>query len=197
VRLAFHQPATPLDAFIPYFWDCADAPSHDRERILPSGTVELVVNLCEDEVRICDPEQPERLRRLPGIVVSGTYEGAFVIDPSQHASMIGVHFRPGGAFPFFGEAVGEISNSHVALEALWGRTAAVELRERLCSAGSPRNRFHILEEALKTRLQRRGQHPAVSIGLEIFGPTGTGDTVHSAAKRVGLSRRRFIQLFTQ
>lgn len=40
------------------------------------------------------------------------------------------------------------------------------------------------------------EHPAVSLALDIFGPAGIGDSVHAVAKRVGLSERRFIQVFT-
>lgn len=195
MRLFSHEPGRPLGDFVHSFWDCIDAPAHPRERILPSGTIELVVNLREDEVRIYDSEQPECYRRFSGIVVSGPYAGAFVIDPSQHASMMGVHFRPGGAFPFFGAAVGELANCHLALEDLWGRSAS-ELRERLCSAATPQKRFQILEEVLRARLRWLSEHPAVSLALEIFGPAGIGDSVRAATKRVGLSQRRFIRVFT-
>lgn len=195
MRFFSHEPARPLGDFIHNFWDCTDAPSHPRERILPSGTIEIVVNLREDEIRIYDPREPELYRRFPGIVVSGPYAGAFVIDPTQHASMMGVHFRPGGAFPFFGAAVGELANSHLALEDLWGRPA-IELRERLCSAATPQKRFQILEETLKARWRWLSEHPAVSLALDIFGPSGISDSVRAVAKRVGLSQRRFIQVFT-
>ena len=194
MRYFSHQPAPPLGDFVHNFWHCTDAPSHPRERILPSGTIELVINLREDEVRIFGSEQPEGYRRFPGIVISGTYAGAFVIDPSQHASIMGVHFRPGGAFPFFGAAVGELANSHLALEDLWGR-AAIELRDRLCSAPTQK-RFQILEETLQARLRWLPEHPAVSLALDIFGPAGIGDSVRAVAERVGLSQRRFIQIFT-
>jgi AraC-like DNA-binding protein len=195
MRFFSHEPARPLGDFVHSFWDCPDAPSHPRERILPSGTIELVINLREDEVRIYDSEQPTLYRRFPGIVVSGTYAGAFVIDPTQHASMMGVHFRPGGAFPFFGAAIGELANSHLALEDLWGRPA-IELRERLCAAATPQKRFQILEETLKARLRWLSEHPAVSLALDIFSPAGIGDSVRGVAERVGLSQRRFIQIFT-
>jgi AraC-like DNA-binding protein len=164
-------------------------------RILPSGANELVINLSEDEIRIYDSGQPESCRRFPGIVVAGTYAGALDIDPMQRASILGVHFRPGGAFPFFGEAVGELANRHVALEVLWGRSAT-ELREKLCSAPTSQKRFQILEEALTDRLQHFSEHPAVSLALDIFGPAGIGASVRAVAKRVGLSERRFIQVFT-
>lgn len=195
MRYSSHEPARPLGDFIHNFWHCVDVPSDPRVRVLPSGTIELVVNLSEDEVRTYDSAQPDRYRRFPGIVVSGTYAGALDLDPMQHATIMGIHFRPGGAFPFFGAAVAEFANSHVALEALWGRPAT-ELRERLCSAATPQKRFQILEEALNSRLRWLSEHPAVSLALDIFGPAGIGDSVRAVAERVGLSQRRFIQIFT-
>lgn len=62
-----HRPAPPLAEFVEWFWYCEDTPTHASARILPSGTVELVVNLRDDEVRI---DGPVRLR-LSGAVVSG------------------------------------------------------------------------------------------------------------------------------
>jgi len=195
MRFFSYKPAAPLGHLVEGFWDVAYAPSHPRVRILPSGSNELVINLSQDEIRIYDSEQPERCQRFPGIVVAGTYAGALDIDPMRHASMLGVHFKPGGAFPFFGEAVGELANSHVALEALWGRSAG-ELREKLCSAPTRQKRFQLLEEALTNRLQRLSKHPSVSLALDIFGSTGVGASVGAVAKRVGLSQRHFIQVFT-
>jgi hypothetical protein len=57
----------------------------------------LVINLTDDEIRIYDPSHPNRTRRYPGAVVSGPYSNFFLIDPLVHASIIGVHFRPGRA----------------------------------------------------------------------------------------------------
>jgi len=195
MRFFSYRPARPLGDFVDGFWDVTYAPSYPRVRILPSGTNELVINLSEDEIRIYDSGQPERCQRFPGIVVAGTYAGALDIDPMQHASMMGVHFKPGGAFPFLGAAVGELANSHLALEVLWGRSA-IELREKLCSAVTSQKRFQILEETLTDRLRCLSEHPAVSLALDIFGPAGIGDSVRAVAKRVGLSQRHFIQVFT-
>lgn len=195
MRIFSHQPASPLGDFVQGFWDVAYAPSHPKVRILPSGSNELVINLSEDEIRIYDPEQPEQCRRLPGIVVAGTYAGALDIDPMRNASMLGVHFKPGGAFPFFGAAIAELANRHAPLDVFWGRSAA-ELREKLCSAATRQKRFEILEETLTDRLRGLSEHPAVSLALDLFGPAGIGDSVRAVAQRVGLSQRRFIQVFT-
>ncbi len=191
-----HIPARPLHGFIDHFWMCSDKPLHSRERILPSGTIELVVNLSDDEVRVYDPIHRNQYRRFPGAVVSGPYASTFVIDPSQHASMMGVHFKPGGAFPFFGGVVGELANTHVALAELWG-PLAFELRERLCAAPTPQRRFRLMEESLTACLRPVRQHHAVvPAALDLFGQSGIGESVRGVARRVGLSQRRLIQVFT-
>jgi len=86
----------PLSDFISDFWLYDDyAPPHFKERILPSGTIELVINLRDDELRIHDRVGPRLCERFSGAVVSGTYGGFFVIDTAQETSLMGVHFKPG------------------------------------------------------------------------------------------------------
>jgi AraC-like DNA-binding protein len=191
-----YTPAPPLSEFIDRFWLCHDMSPNLKERILPSGTIELVINLREDEVRIYDPLRPERCKRFSGAVVSGTYSGCFVIDPAQHASILGVHFKPGGAFPFLGPPAGELADTHVDLETLWG-PRAVELRERLCSATTPIARFRLLEQALVARPFRPLEHHgAVPVALAAFGRTDVLPRVQEIVRSVGLSPRRFIEVFT-
>jgi len=40
------------------------------------------------------------------------------------ASVIGIHFQAGGAFPFFKLPVDELHNQHVGLDDLWERKPA-------------------------------------------------------------------------
>ena len=191
-----HTPTPRLARFVDCFWACSDAPAHRRERILPSGTIELVVNLREDEIRVYDPSDLDRCRRFSGAAISGTYSEAFVIDPLQHASIVAVHFRPGGAFPFLGMPAGELADTHVDLEDLWGPLAR-EVRERLCAAATPVARFHLLEEILLSRLGRSLEgHRAVPAALAALEPADKTWRVRDLAGDVGLSQRRFIQVFT-
>jgi AraC-like DNA-binding protein len=188
-----HVPGPPLDAFVENLWSLSDAPAHAREQILPSGTLELVINLDEDEFRIYDAagRPPKRFR---GAMVSGAYSGPFVIDTQEHASIIGVHFAPGGAVPFLGVPPGHLADVHLELETLWP-TRASELRERLCLVQTTVTRFRILEEALLARLRKPfKQHGAVRAALGHIARSGV--TIGAIADRVGLSHRRLIQIFT-
>jgi len=195
MRFRSYVPAPPLAAFVEDFWLYEDyRPRHLMERILPSGTTELVINLREDELRIYDRVRPGSCERFSGAVVSGPYARFFVIDTAEEASLLGVHFRNGGAFPFFGLPVSELVNTHVELEALWGR-AGRELRERLLGATRPIDRFRVLEAALVRRLLGISSRAAVvPYALAALGRE-TATPVHDVAQRTGLSHRRFIEVF--
>ncbi len=190
-----YVPGPPLSAFVEDFWLYEDyRPRHLRERILPSGTIELVINLRDDELRIYDRVRPGACERFPGAVVSGTYDRFFVIDTAEEASLVGVHFRAGGASPFFGLPASELANTHVALEALWGR-AGRELRERLQHATRPIDKFGLVEAALRQRLVGlTGPRAAVRLALQELSRSSL-TTVHDVTRQVGLSHRRFVEVF--
>ncbi len=142
-----HSPGPPLSEFVECFWLLESAQTSRKERILPSGTIELVVNLHEDEMRIHDAARPEQYKRFSGAIMSGTYSKVFVCDAMQHESILGVHFKPGGAFPFLGAPANELADAHIDLADLWGRPA-LALRERLCEATTLRRRFRVMENVL-------------------------------------------------
>jgi AraC-like DNA-binding protein len=193
-----HAPRRPLSEFIDYLWLFEESEQPRKQRILPSGTIELVVNLNEHEIQVQKPESPDRYERFSTTAVSGAYSCPFfVYDATQHKSMFGVHFRPGGAFPFLGIQPSEIADTHANLGDLWGRLA-LDLRERLYSAATACERFGVAEQILLSRLLlSRGSHAAVVTALKILGPSGTGAPVRDVAREVGLSHRRFVELFTR
>jgi AraC-like DNA-binding protein len=190
------HPGPPLSEFVEYFWALSDAPTHVREYVVPSGTIELVVNLQQDEFRIFDTgARPETHRRFPGAIVSGCYSQSFGIDTRDHAAILGVHFRPGGASGLLGAPPGELLDLHVALGDLWG-VLAIELRERLCAACSTSERFRIVEYALIGRLPD-GPHARSAIATAVRELDRPGVAVGDVAGELQLSRRRFIEIFTR
>ena len=196
LRYSVRAPGPPLGALVDSFWSLSDTPSHSKERIIPSGTLELVINLQDDEIRVFRPsDTEEECARLAGAVVSGAYSGAFAIDTRAHAAIVGIHFKPGGAATILGVPAGALADAHVELEALWGRRA-IELRERLCAAADSAQRFQILEQVLMGMLPRapnvRGE---VAMALGRLGAPRV--EVAEVAKEVHLSHRRFIELFTE
>ena len=69
-----HIPKPPLNEFVELFWfyDGFPARGHQKERLMPDGSVELVINLKEDETRVYDRETLDLSSSLPGTSVCGT-----------------------------------------------------------------------------------------------------------------------------
>jgi AraC-like DNA-binding protein len=190
----FCSPKPPLSEFVDSFWLYeGHATEHKIERILPTGTLELVINLRQNELRFYDTKLPENCSRFSGAIISGAHGRG--IAPAAEAFLIGVHFKPGGAFPFLGLPAGELIDTHIDLDTLWG-LSAVRLRERLCAARTTAERFQLLQQALLNRLcNGREKHYAVSATLEMFAKNQVQPTVREAAKYLGLSQRRLIEVF--
>lgn len=178
-----HIPRSPLSEFVELLWVFEGAlPRHASERVLPTGTLELVINLREETDRSFDS------------VVAGPHSRFFMLDTSRPASVIGVHFKPSGAFPFFTLPMDELRNQHVPLEALWGKRAT-DLRERLLATATDAAKLMLLERALLDLLHRPDRrHAAVGHALTTFyrGPRRIADVVDE----IGMSQRRFIRLFS-
>jgi AraC-like DNA-binding protein len=189
-------PQPPLSAFVLCFWYWQGAPeTHSKERLLPNGEVAIIFNLRDDPIRVYDAEDITRYSCYGSAVVSGARSNCFVIDTSQEERVIGIEFRPGGASPFFRMPVSEAENTAVSLEDLWSRCAG-EIRERLLAAPSVGCMMKTLERCLFEQLARPLElHPAVSHALEHFRRSGYSSRVTAITERIGMSSRRFIQLF--
>ncbi len=191
-------PRPPLSDFVELLWSYeGDDPPHAKERVLPTGTVELIVNLSEDTERVYDGQDPARFQSFRGALVCGAHSGYFVIDTASQASIMGVHFKPGGAFPFLGLPACELRDTHVSLDTLWG-AGADDLRDRLLEAETAEARFRVLERSLLAQAARPlARHPAVAFALKEFGDAAHARTVSEVTGRIGLSQRRFIRVFSE
>lgn len=190
-----HTPAPPLSAFVSKLWLHEGEPRpHGKERILPTGRIGMVINLLEDETRIYGRETGE-VRRTGGVTVTGACSEFFVIDTAEQQWCMGVELTIGGAAPFLGMPASELQNATVPIDALWG---GIDLRGRLLAAPAPEAKFRVLEQALLERMARGAErHPAVGFALREFLQVPHARTVAEVTDQVGLSPRRFIQVFRE
>jgi len=191
-----HTPPAPLNQFVKCIWYWEGAPqTHSKERLMPNGESEIVINLRNDPIRIYDSKDIERYETYGHALVGGARSQSFVIDTDTQERIVGIQFQPGGAFPFFKVPASEIENRDVSLETLW-RNTGDELRERLLAAESTAEIFSLIEQYLLRQLVRPLElHPAVAFALGSFCRSPHQITVATVLDKLGLSHRRFIQIF--
>ena len=192
-----YVPPPPLADFVALFWLYEGGPlPPTKERALPTGTTELVINLRADRLVIYDQQDHARPHLFPGALICGPHAEYFVIDRADQEAILGVHFKPGGARHFFRHPAGDFRNAHVALETVWGGRAG-ELRERLLATPTRQGKFQLLEQALLAQATRPlARHPAVAFALREFRRRPDVPTIAAVTGQLGLSARRFGQLFS-
>jgi len=192
--LQFAPSSPALRPFVESLWHFTGEFAHDQERILPTGRMELLVNLEEDELRTYEGERFTRVRRIRGAAICGPYARPFGIDTREQRCIAGVAFRPGGASPFFRAPANALRDQHVELDPLWGRDGAL-LRERLLDAPSPAAAIRRLERALLERVVRPLEvDKLVDFAIEAL---ERGAPVGELVARVGMTPKRFIRHFEQ
>jgi len=176
------EPRPPLSTFVSLIWlaDGYVAGPHRRERILPTGECCLIIDL----------------GAVGRAGVSGPQSQSFVIETSAQFSVAGVQFKAGGAFPFFAVPLGDLANRHVPLDVLWGGLAR-QLPEQVFEAATPSQKLDVIERFLIARLGRaRGNHRAVAYAIRVFERDPTLVRIADVTGRIGLSHRRFLDVFT-
>lgn len=189
-------PRPPLGGFVRCFWYWEGTPQpHPRERLMPNGEASIIFNLRDEEIRVYDADDPSRYVCCGRVALSGARTNGCAIDTASEDRVIGIQFRPGGVFPFLHVPSGEIANCSLALKDVWGG-AVDSMRERLLGAGSVAEMFLILERGLLAQLARPLElHPAIDFARGHICRLPQIATVSGVMERIGLSQRRFIEVF--
>ncbi len=183
------RPTVPAIApYVDSFWLYDERLPPAWERVLPTGSMQLLVNLDDDVLAT----HGRGGQRVGGAALQAAHDGPVLVDTTQQRRIVGVSFRPGGAYPFFAVPPGSVDRHLVGLDTLWGRDGAV-LRDRLLCAGTPRAVLSTMESVLVGRLGHEPD-PAVAFAVTAL-ERGAG--VGAVSDRLGIGRRRFTSGFTE
>ncbi|HKT25879.1 MAG TPA: helix-turn-helix domain-containing protein [Terriglobales bacterium] len=192
-----YVPKPPLSQFIELFWLYEGyTQPHAKERIMPDGSMQVIINLLENEIKTYHPHDPESFDRFSGAILAGPRSKFGIVDTASQRSLIGIHFKAGGASRFLKMPVNELENTDVSLECLWG-IHGNDVRNRLQEAESPEAKILVLERCLMERAVKPfHRNPAVDHALQLINDGSPCQSVAGIAAKVGISRRRFIQVFS-
>ncbi|NJL80484.1 MAG: AraC family transcriptional regulator [Richelia sp. RM2_1_2] len=190
-----YVPQSPLSQFVKFFWSSeGDSLASSQVKLLPIGSMELVINLDSEIIPLFDRTSGERCGSTSSIRICGIQSQSFVIDNHSQISVIGVRFKPGGTVPFFQISTKELHNQVISLEELWNFHAE-QLRENLLKAPTIKTRFLVLENFLFRMMQSQESHPIVDFALCEFQKSPI-PTVNEVTNKIGISNRYFGQLFS-
>lgn len=189
-----HRPSPALAPFVASMGYGEFSPGPGLELGLPSGTVQLLVNLDRDSLRTY-PVGGGPPTVTGGAAIQGPYDGPVLIDPGRPAADP-VGRVPGGRFvPVRARRRRRPAGSLVDLDDLWGRGAGALPRERLLSAAGPEAALTGAEVALRQRARR----PLITDNAVVTAAADLhhGASVAATADRLGWTPRRLGREFAE
>lgn len=199
----------PLAWVVQRIWDFEGWTTHRRERVFPSGEVELIVQLDQPYHDVHGPV----LRPTPPTCITGIQTGPMVIQaPPRPCRVLGVRFHPLGAWAILQHPLSELTDVTADLQALLG-PAAGDLAGRCDGAQDADGRVRQSIGWLLDRLDRSTTAPRLRVavrrvaecivradGAVRIGPLRTAaglSTGHLAAaflEQIGVTPKRFARI---
>jgi AraC-like DNA-binding protein len=189
-------PQLPLSQFVENLWLVEGfSADYTREKILPDGAIELIIDLDPEPKHIFDDVASSDYRTVKKAWVSGERTKYIVIGAHRNQSMVGIRFRPGGAYPFFRFPISELSESVTELDLIWG-SLVNEIRERLLSIESHEEKLATLETFLLMQAHRSLEsNRLISFAVHQLQHSPQFLAIRDLASTIGITQKHLISQF--
>jgi AraC-like DNA-binding protein len=194
MELAIRRPGPPLDAHVEMLTYFAGLdPLHQREKLIPDGAIQLIVDLGETPKKLYADERGNIAVDFRRAWISGVQRRWIVIEAQPRASLLVVRFRPGGAHALMGHDAQTLTDAVFPLEDVLGQLAA-SLRDRVLEAPTAASRLDAAIAWLTERIGRTEPHPAVRHLVHLL-DRPLGLRVRDLADETGFTERHLRNLF--
>lgn len=186
-----------LSNYVKFIW-CNEnyTPESSTERVLPSGSSQLIINLDNRKFRHFSSDRSQEFLYDPAIL-TGVRTNHIFLDSHTRISTIGVVLKPGAMTALFQIPASELQNQVVSLGTVLNRDIS-EIREQLAAASSHQKKFVLIESFLLNLLDPEHQlHPAVHFAVEQINQQNGSVSVSQVLNKIGYSRRWFSQIFRE
>ena len=190
-----HIPAPPLSNFIEHFFYYEGySAEHKMEKFLPDGSMDLLIDLTDTPKKLFHDEAGDTFTTYSKSWLSGMKTEYILIDASV-STMIGIHFKPGGAYPFFALPVSELNNMTIETDILWNIDIHY-LRDAILEKDSIEDKFRLLENFfLQKGKNRLEQNVFIQYALDQLQHSPQLWTIEKLAAKTGFTQKHLINLF--
>jgi AraC-like DNA-binding protein len=193
MRLSTYRPSPALSRYIDFIWVANGTAPHRRERVLPNGAIELIFNLGSYHrvVSKVDERQSEIYKEC---WLAGLQSESIIIEALRETSLIGVRFRPGGAYAFLRFPASEVTDLVLESDEIFGSSLR-GLREQLLETQTVAQRIGMIEVFLLSRINLAFEDPVVSFVLQEISQDTRPKLIRQLSKEIGLSNKQIISRF--
>ncbi len=189
VRRPHSQALRPFVHSIQYVAD--DLP-HDRERMIPTADMLLLMTLDGSDFSTYDDSGREHA--AAGWSLVGPRSRHSVVSTQPQRGMVAVSFRLGAAAPFLGISAAAVRDAIMPLGEILARDCAGRC-QRVLDARTPEAKLAVLEQVLVEQLAQAAE-PDPGL-IEAVGELHRGTAVRSVVEQFGTTPKPFIRRFEQ
>ncbi len=191
-----HIPRFPLGQFVEviiYYEGVQHA--HKVDRFLPNGDTEILIDFHDAPQYIYDNESLKEIQACNHVWASGFRTEPITIPSGTDAAMMVIAFKKGMAAPFFPFPMGEIANSVVDADLVWGTDFGL-LREQLLATKDIDERFRIAEDFLIREFQSQmAINPCVAFAVGEMTERPDAISIAKMNAKIGYSQKHFTEMF--
>lgn len=193
--LTTYRPPFPLSEHIEFFWYVDGQLTYRREKILPTGNIELIINFGSAYKLLDDLHFTKIQQQKLSWVVGMSKRHIISESEGSDSHAIGIRFKPTGAYPFFGFPVSELKDQIIDMDLIWGRHIH-GVREHLLETPTLSGKFKVLEELLLSKLSDRvdGIKLVQAAVAEISRPD-SDKTIKTLSEDISISQKHLISQF--
>ncbi len=204
MELAIHRPGPPLGFHVETMTFFTGLnPAHQREKLIPDGAIELIVDLGDRPKKLFTSERGPGATDFRRAWISGMQRRPIVFEAQPQASLFVIRFRPGGAYAVLHHDAEALTDSVFTLADV---IDSGSLRERILERSTPAGRFEAAEAWLLARIGSRiGVDPVIRHLAARLGRGRVRDLVEVTGysdrhvrdlfrRRVGISPKQFARI---
>lgn len=191
-----HIPRFPLGQFVEViiYYEGVQH-THKVDRFLPNGDTEILIDFHDAPQYIYDNESLKEIQACNHVWASGFRTEPITIPSGTDAAMMVIAFKKGMAAPFFPFPMGEIANSVVDADLVWGTDFGL-LREQLLATKDIDERFRIVEDFLIREFQSQmAINPCVAFAVGEMTERPDAISIAKMNARIGYSQKHFTEMF--
>lgn len=145
------QPHPDLAALVNYYWtlEVPFDPNNQRQKIIPDGFIEMTFNMGDNIKRYISED--DYIVHLSAMVM-GQRTKSYYIEPLGDVDSFAICFYPYGFASFVNTPLEDLVDKEIAVETLFGATAANALEHAILNATDTQQRIKVIESFLLTRL---------------------------------------------
>ncbi|MCH9680310.1 MAG: helix-turn-helix domain-containing protein [Deltaproteobacteria bacterium] len=168
---------------------------HRHERIVPDGSINLVIELDGRPRNVCDNDTKAPRQRCEGSWLSGLHTAPITIETVPQTRLLAVRMSPGQAAPIVGRTVEGLADRVTPGAEIFGDAIAT-LRQRLVDADDPDAALAIATAWLTDRFDSSLRPPPWLTGaIAALVETPDVNTLAEVLSASGHSQRHFIRVF--